>query len=136
MSSRERSIPVFARYWLFQLPGFFLAILVLTVLVHWDLITRGLAAVLLGFWVLKDLVLFPFLRVGYEEGGRPAGADALVGAFGVVQEPMTAEHQGWVRLGPELWRAVSLGASEVPAGARVRVVSVQGLVLSVEREEA
>ena len=136
MSRSKRSIPVFARYWLFQLPGIFLAVLALAVLVHWDLITTGLAAVLLGFWVLKDLAMFPFLRVGYEPAGRPAGADALVGAVGVVREPLGAEREGWVRLGPELWRAVSPGAGEVPAGSRVRVVSVQGLVLSVEREEA
>jgi membrane protein implicated in regulation of membrane protease activity len=136
LSSSQRSIPVFARYWLFQLPGMFLALLVLAVLVHWELITMELAAVLFGFWVLKDLAMFPFLRVGYELEGRPAGADALVGAVGVVREPLSAEREGWVRLGPELWRAVSPGDGEVPAGARVRVVSVQGLVLRVEREEA
>lgn len=136
MSSGERFGPVFARYWLFQLPGFFLAVVVLAVLVNWDQITTELAAVLLGFWVLKDLALFPFLRVGYEKGGRPAGADALVGAVGVVQEAISAEREGWVRLGPELWRAVSVEAGEVTAGARVRVISVKGLVLSVEPEEA
>ena len=132
MSAREPFGRVFARYWVFQLPGIFLAVVVLSVLVHWELVTTGLAAVLLGFWVLKDLVLFPFVRIGYERSSRPAGADALVGAVGVVQEPVSARREGWVRVGPELWRAVAEGAAEVPRGAAVRVVSVRGLVLCVE----
>jgi membrane-bound ClpP family serine protease len=134
LSERERPGLVFARYWLFQLPGIFVAIVVLTILVHWELITTNLAAALLGFWVLKDLLMFPVVRVGFERGGRPAGVDALVGATGIVQQAITSEREGWVRLGPELWRAVSEAADEVPEGAAVRVVGVQGLVLSVVRE--
>jgi membrane-bound serine protease (ClpP class) len=136
LSGRERTSTVFARYWLYQLPGTFVAALVLLVLVRWQLITKGVAGLLFGFWVLKDLLLFPVTRVGYERGGRPHGGDALLGSVGVVREEITPSGTGWVRVGPELWRARrQAGAEALPVGAKVRVVGVEGLVLSVEPEQ-
>lgn len=131
----ERSGHVFARYWLFQLPGMFVAIVVLSVLVHWELVDTRTAALLFGFWVLKDLVMYPIVRIGYETRSRPAGAEALIGAVGVVQQEIGDAEEGWVRLGPELWRAVLQGSGAAPVGAEVRVVAVRGLVLSVEEVE-
>lgn len=136
MSGRERTAAVFARYWLYQIPGTVLAAAVLFVLVRWELITRGVAGLLFGFWVLKDLALFPVTRVGYERGGRPHGGDALLGAVGVVREEVPASGTGWVRVGPELWRARRQdGGEALPAGAKVRVVALEGLVLGVEPEQ-
>ena len=134
MSARERTSAVFARYWVYQIPGMFLAVLVLAALVRWEQISQGLAFLLFGFWVLKDLLLFPVTRIGYERGGQQQGADALPGRLGHVQEDVDAERSGWVRVGPELWRAVSAGPA-LAAGTRVRVVEVRGLVLLVEGAE-
>jgi len=124
---------VFARYWLFQIPGQVAAVAVLWLLVAWGRIGEGLAWVLFGFWVLKDLVMFPWLRIAYEPGGRPHGADALVGATGRAQQDLAPGETGWVRVGPELWRArLAKDAAPVAAGAEVRVVSVRDLTLRVE----
>jgi membrane-bound serine protease (ClpP class) len=57
------------------------------------------------------------------------GAPALVGQVGVAREALSPE--GQVQVQGELWRAVARGAP-VAAGARVRVVDVQGLTLTVE----
>ena len=57
------------------------------------------------------------------------GAPALVGQVGVAREALAPE--GQVQVQGELWRAVARGAP-VAAGARVRVVDVQGLTLTVE----
>jgi membrane-bound serine protease (ClpP class) len=57
------------------------------------------------------------------------GAPALVGQVGVAREPLSPE--GQVQVQGELWRAVARGAP-VAAGARVRIVDVQGLTLTVE----
>ncbi len=131
MSAPERTSVVFARYWVYQIPGMFVAALVLTVLVRWEQISQGVAFLLFGFWVLKDLLLFPVTRIGYERGGQQHGADALAGRLGRVQdEDLDAERTGWVRVGPELWRAVSAGPV-LAAGTRVRIVEVRGLVLVV-----
>jgi len=57
------------------------------------------------------------------------GAPALIGQLGVAREALTPS--GQVQVQGELWRAVARGAP-VAAGARVRVVDVQGLTLTVE----
>lgn len=134
MSAREPTAVVFARYLVYQVPGFVLAAAVLVVLVHWELVGVGLAWLLFGFWVLKDLVLFPITRVGYERGVDRHGVAALVGSEGVAQEDLREGAVGWVRVGPELWRArLCDGAAPVEKGAAVHVVAVEDLVLRVER---
>ena len=135
MSDREPTAAVFARYAVYQIPGMFVAGLVLVLLLRWEMLSQGVAALLFGLWVLKDLILFPITRIGYEKGGRRHGAQALEAAVGVVKEPIVAGGTGWVRLGPELWRArLASGQGTAAAGDRVRVVGLDGLVLAVEPE--
>ena len=136
MSEREPTSVVFLRYWLFQLPGLFVAGVVLSVLAQWDFVSTNVALLLFGFWVLKDIVLFPVTRVGYERGGGRHGAEALLGADGVVTEEIGAGRTGWVRVGPERWRARGEEEGSLPVGTAVRVAQVDGLVLVVEREES
>ena len=59
------------------------------------------------------------------------GVENLVGATGEAAERLAPS--GHVRVLGELWEANS--SSEVPSGARVRVVAVNGLVLEVESAE-
>lgn len=136
MSEREPTAAVFARYMTFQVPGMFVAALVLVGLVQWEYVTVAVALALFGFWVLKDLAMFPFLRVGYEKGGGPHGASALVGAAGTAQQELRDDEVGWVRVGPELWRArLEAGATPVAQGEKVRVVEVRDLTLQVVRAD-
>jgi membrane-bound serine protease (ClpP class) len=58
------------------------------------------------------------------------GTPALVGRTGVVRSPLTPE--GQVLVQGELWRAVARDAP-LDVGARVRVVAVNGLTLTVEK---
>ncbi len=60
----------------------------------------------------------------------PVGGPALVGQTGVARGPLSPE--GQVLVHGELWRAVVRGAP-VAEGARVRVVDVNGLTLTVEK---
>ena len=125
------SAAVFARYLLFQLPGCVVAAAVLAGLVHWEHLSSAVAYVLFGVWVVGEIALFPFLRVGYETGGTRGGAEALVGALGVAQEDLDPE--GYVRMGAERWRAVVASeCAPVAAGAEVRVREVRQLTLVVE----
>jgi membrane-bound serine protease (ClpP class) len=60
----------------------------------------------------------------------PVGGPAMVGQIGVAQGVLSPE--GQVLVHGELWRAVARGGP-VAEGAKVRVVDVNGLTLTVER---
>ena len=125
---------VLAKYLLFQVPGWVGTVAVLWALVRWWELDLRLAALLFGLWLVKDAVLFPVLRIGYEtrEAGEAAG---LVGASGVAQDDLRPDRMGWVRVGAELWRARLDGNStvvEIPSGAPVRVTALRDHTLIVE----
>ncbi|MGH2949679.1 MAG: NfeD family protein, partial [Solirubrobacteraceae bacterium] len=61
------------------------------------------------------------------------GPQDLVGHTGAVREPL--DPLGQVQVFGELWRARAAGDAALPAGARVRVRSVDGLTLIVEPDE-
>jgi len=122
---------VFARYLAFEAPSWVLLGVMLVVLVRvWDL-SLALAGLVLGLWVLKDLALFPVLRIAYEPGGGSGGAENVLGARAIVSVELDPE--GWVQIGAERWRArVSRQHAPVSVGVAVRVVAIEGLLLRVE----
>jgi membrane-bound serine protease (ClpP class) len=120
---------VFGRYVLLQVPGWLLAGIILYALEQrfdlppWTVI--GVMAVL----VIKDFVLYPFLRRSYETQVK-SGVEALVGLAGVARERL--DPAGYVELRGELWLAEALPeARPIAQGERVRVVSADGLRLRV-----
>lgn len=123
---------VLIRYTLFQIPDLILLGLALAIAVQWWDIPSALAYTLFGLWLLKDILLFPVMRVAYAQGG-PAN-DRLTGALGIARE--TLDPTGYIMVGSELWRAeLAVGAESVSAGTEVRVVKIQGLTLLVEPVE-
>jgi membrane-bound ClpP family serine protease len=122
---------VFARYLAFEAPSWVaLAAALWLIDRFWDL-SVSVAALVLGLWILKDLALFPVLRVAYEPAGGSGGAENLVGALGTVSSELAPE--GWVRIGAERWRArVAREHAPLAVGASVRVTAVEGLLLRVE----
>jgi membrane protein implicated in regulation of membrane protease activity len=64
----------------------------------------------------------------------PVGATRWQGSLGLVLRtiPAGAHETGLVRVEREEWRADSIDGSEIPEGARVRVVRVDGTRLIVE----
>jgi membrane-bound ClpP family serine protease len=128
---RASTRKVFLRYLAFEAPSWVLLAAVLAVLMRvWDL-SLGLAALVLGLWIVKDLALFPMMRIAYEPAGGSGGAENLIGALGTVSADLDPE--GWVRIGAERWRArVAREHAPVRAGSAVRVIGVAGLELRVE----
>ena len=120
---RASTRQVFLRYLAFEAPSWVLLAAVLAVLMRvWDL-SLALAALVLALWIVKDLALFPILRIAYEPAGGSGGAENLIGALGIVSADLDPE--GWVRIGAERWRArVSrehVSGARGPARSRVRV---------------
>jgi membrane protein implicated in regulation of membrane protease activity len=130
---RAASAATLRRYLLFQVPGWLVATLALAAAVRWwDLPLRW---ALLGFaaWLAKDLLLYPIVHRAYEPDGRaPHGP---IGEHGVAETAV--DDGGWVRVGPERWRARRApGAPPIAPGAPVRVVRLRGHELEVEPERS
>ncbi len=87
----------------------------------WNVV-GGLASIAVG--VVE--VVYWQRRMG--RGKVQTGVERLIGATGEATERLAPS--GHVRVRGELWEARS--SSELPAGSRVRVVAVHGLVLEVE----
>ena len=116
-----------------QIPGLFVVGVSLVLLVRWTSLSGPLAWGLFGLWILKDVALFPILRIGYETHAGSGGVDGMLGAKGVTQAALAPGASATVHIGPESWTArLAEGAAPLPAGACVRVVAVRNLTLLVE----
>jgi membrane protein implicated in regulation of membrane protease activity len=107
-----------------------LALVLGAAMAWWDL-SGAVAAAIFALFVIKDAVLFPFVRVAYEPNSG-GGAQSLLGESALAEEDLAPE--GYVRIGAELWRA-ELARGRAARGERVRVVGVRGLTLVVEPED-
>jgi membrane protein implicated in regulation of membrane protease activity len=127
--SKSESRRTLRRYIVFQLPEAALVILVLFGLHYWEQISLPILLLLFVGWVIKDVIMYPFVRSAYGPG--PAhGTEALLGAQGVVTDDLSPK--GSVRVGAEPWSArLVAGHDTLPAGARVRIEDVEGFVLVV-----
>ncbi len=132
MSALQRN--VLSRYALFQLPELVLVGMALLILVGLNVLTADVGWLLLALWLLKEIVLFPFVRRAYESSD-PSGAAPLLGATGTVINRL--DLAGTVRIGPELWTArLEAGSDPVEVGTTVCVKSVEGLTLHVAPESS
>lgn len=83
------------------------------------------------------LVLARWARTFLRDNVLPpgVGADRLVGLVGVVVvdiDPNDATRRGRVSVGGEVWGALTNAEEALPAGARIRVASMQGTRVVVE----
>lgn len=120
------------RYTLLQLPGFaFLVLLYILVEQIVDLPAYSAWAVF-GLWVLKDIMLFPFVGRYYNPGYN-RDRFSMIGRQGVVDKPLNPT--GTVRIRGELWKAEVLDAGDsVDTGKKVVVRNLRGLTLQVTPE--
>jgi hypothetical protein len=83
------------RYVRFQIPGWIIAAIGLTALWYWEILLHWTAVICFSGWVLKDFVLYPLVRSGYETKAK-TGLQALVGARGMAEDDLVPE--GYVRV--------------------------------------
>ena len=119
------------RYYLFQIPGWVLAAVLVAVLHAWLGLPVWVALTVLGVMVMKDVVCYPFLRKAYQL--EASGAAQLVGLRGVARDSL--DPTGYVYVRGERWRArTEAGAPAIPAGADVRIVQGHRMTLTVVRD--
>ena len=125
-------MPTLARYTLFQIPGWIITVAVLAIPLELGFISFRVAAILFGLLVLKDAIVYPFVRRAYEPVGKNRVED-LIGHLAEVRRDLSP--QGYVWLRGELWQAeVDASDDSIAPGDRVRVVGARGLTLIVVRE--
>lgn len=129
--SKSRKIPkaIYLRYILLNIPEFAAMILILIVIQYWVVIPVWLLGSIIGFWIVKDVVLFPFLWRAYD-WDRAGKSRSMIGARGVAKENLVPT--GYVTIRGELWRAEIIGEGPpIEAGQPVRVKKMDGLTLFV-----
>jgi len=120
------------RYILFQLPGIVLVIL-LILLVKWLIypLTTFQATILGLLWILKEIVLFPFVHKGYHPHS-PDFTDKLIGAEGRCLNEFS--NSGRVLVYGEIWRARNMNPEQpLKKGDTVEIIRVEGLLLHVRQ---
>ncbi|MEO6925301.1 MAG: nodulation protein NfeD [Rhodanobacter sp.] len=91
-----------------------------------------IAGIAVGFSALLGLIVW---LVFHARRARPfIGDGAMVTETGRLLQAVDADGEGWMMLQGERWRVRS--ATALPAGAEVRVLSRQGLLLKVEPAHA
>jgi membrane-bound serine protease (ClpP class) len=116
------------RYYLFQVPGWIFSAIILAFLCSWVGLPLWAALGLFTLLVIKDVVLYPFLRTAYEKG--ESGAAQLVGLEGVARDRL--DPVGYIYVRGELWRArVKDGSEPIESGAAVKVVAGNRMTLTV-----
>lgn len=127
-----RISPAGRRYLLFQIPGWALLALLLVLLESRGLVPFWATVAILAAWIVKDLLLYPFLRRAYEVDER-SPLEQLIGERATVVEPLAPA--GYVTIRGELWRAEASDAAQ-PVGREAAVVvrAVRGLTLLVEEQ--
>jgi len=126
-------VTTWTKYLLFQVPGWVLAVLVLLVLIIWINLPIGIAVGLFVLWVVKDVLLYPLLRIAYQSGPKTV-VEQLVGLKGVAREHLNPD--GYVYVRGELWRAeAENGKHPIEAGSTVQVLAAKGMTLIVATEK-
>ena len=131
MDLKPRKIPgpIYLRYVLLNIPELAAVVLILMIVEHWVELPVWLFWSIIGLWVVKDALLFPFVWRAYD-WNRSESSRSMIGAQGIAKQRLAPS--GYVRIRGELWRAERLGEGPpIEAGQIVRVEKMEGLTVFV-----
>ena len=97
MSLRLKQIPkpIYLRYILLNIPGLAAVILILIIIQHWVVLPVWLFWSIIGFWIVKDVVLFPFVWRAYD-WERSDRSRSMIGEHGIAKERLAPK--GYVQV--------------------------------------
>ena len=106
-----------------------MAALVLLLLGHYQMISFFGALICFAAWMLKDWILYPWLKSAYEVSTR-TGSKTLIGYKGVAESHLAPE--GLIRVRGELWRAVASPRDlTIRTGIAVEIIDANGMTVFV-----
>ena len=91
-------------------------------------------------FIVVSLIFVLFTRkMAQKMSGKPSrliSQDEMIGKDGVVSETITADGgKGLVRINKDIWRARSLKDQEILAGAKIKVIELKGVTITVDTVE-
>ena len=120
---------VVIKYFLLQLPGQAAFILILVLIRQWLEAPVYLMFGLLGFWVGKDIFLFPFLWRFYDQNQYP-DRFRMIGRKGFTLSRLNPD--GHVQVQGERWQAgINEEQASIEQGEAICVEDIDGLKLTV-----
>ena len=123
---------VYLRYGLLMIPGTVVLVLILFVSQRWISIPPWLFWSIIGAWLAKDIIMFPYVWRAYDMN-RPGISRSMIGECGIVKKRL--DPSGYIQIGGELWRAESVEAGlPIEIGQVVKVIKMDGLKLYVRFE--
>ena len=124
---------VYFRYILLESIELGALILALGVVEQWWAIPGWLFWSLVIGWIIKDVILFPFVWRAYDRDA-PSAAGGLIGQLGIAK--VRLDPFGYVQVRGELWKAVREGdGGPIEAGSPVRIHRREGLTLYVKPDD-
>lgn len=130
MFEQKYSSRIIIRYSLLQLPGIALVIVLLFFIRRWVEIPLWLMWLIPLAWVIKDIILFPFVWRAYDWDQKNRG-HSIIGMRGVVSE--TLNPTGYILVRGELWKAETMEKdTPIEKGQNVVIYAINGLTLHVK----
>jgi len=90
------------------------------------------AFALVTFLCLTQVRPFALRYLHRGERQRASNADALIGREGKVEDAIPAMGYGSVQVDGDIWKARTTGGLQLESGTRVRIVSRESIVVTVE----
>ncbi len=113
-----------------MLPETAVLALILFIARQWIAIPAWFFCIIIGFAVLKDIIMFPFVWRAYD-WDRPGISRSMIGVRGITIERLAPA--GYIDVQGELWKAERIGPGpQIEKGDMVRVIKMKGLKLFVE----
>jgi membrane-bound ClpP family serine protease len=122
-------LQVLFKYFLMQLPGQVVFVLILVLVRQWLTVPAYLMWGLLGFWVGKDIILFPILWRLHDPNQYP-DRFRMVGRKGLTLTHLNPN--GYVQVQGERWQAgINEEQTSIEKGEAICVEAINGLRLTV-----
>ncbi|MBT8365929.1 MAG: hypothetical protein KJP23_14630 [Deltaproteobacteria bacterium] len=131
---RLKEIPsqVYIRYLLLTIPGTVVLILVLIIAQKWLPIPTWLSLTLILLWIVKEIILFPFVWRAYDHT-RSEVNNSMIGTRGITKEKLAPT--GYILVQGELWKAEKMfNEPAIEKNKWVQVKKIKGLKLFVVPE--
>ncbi len=132
MSVNRINLKVIVRYSLFQIPSLLIVMLLVFIVHHWYRLDNLIIMIVILLWVLKDILIFPFVWKAYCHKDRDK-SKTILNEIGTAIE--TINPKGYVKIRGEIWQAESDNIGiPILQGEPVEVVEINGLKLKVRKQ--